>query len=124
MVFNWLAALAVKLDEDKLIPLLHIALLPILREISTGDEQGATIRRAAKEALKYYRQKVNSDAYDKTIIEVQRKLDTKRAQRKIKIAQMVRESIPRQISVTSFSSRVLTSEISCFFFLFSAGHQS
>jgi hypothetical protein len=81
MVFNWLAALAVKLDEDKLMSSLHVALLPILRELSTTDDQGATIRRAAKETLKYYREKVNADVYDAMVIKVQRKLDTKRARK-------------------------------------------
>jgi len=89
MVFNWLAALAVKLDEDKCTSLLHIILLPILRELSTTDEQGLVIRRRDKEVLKYYRKKVSAKAYDKMMIKVQKKLDTKRAQRKIKLSQMV-----------------------------------
>lgn len=89
MVFNWLAALTLKLEEDKLTPLLRIVFLPILRELSTTDDRGLPIRRMCKDALKYYREKVDANAYDKAMIQVQRKLDKKRAQRKIKITQLV-----------------------------------
>lgn len=88
-MFNWLAALAVKLEPDSLLPLLPVVLLPVMRELSTTDEQGVTIRRMAKEVLKYYRQKTDACKYDKTVIRVQKFLDIKRAKRKMQVAQMV-----------------------------------
>lgn len=89
MILNWFAALAVKLESDKLVPLLPTILEPVLRELSITDEQGVKIRQIAKEVLQYYRQKINSDNYDKVIVDVQRILDVKRAKRKMKITQMV-----------------------------------
>lgn len=89
MVFNWFAALAVKLDEKVLSSLLATILTPVIRELSTDDEQGVTIRRVAKEVLKFYREKISQDDYDDVLTKVQRLLDIKRAKRKANLAQMV-----------------------------------
>lgn len=100
MVFNWFAALAVKLNEETLSKLLSTILAPIVRELSTDDEQGTTIRRVAKEVLKFYREKIPRNVYDDVIAKVQRALDIKRAKRKANLAHMV--------SITSCCSCIYT----------------
>lgn len=88
-MFNWFAALAIKCDQNKLIPVLPIVLLPILRELANTEAQGMAIRRMAKEVLQHYRQKIDADEYNKTVNRVQRFLDIKRAKRKVQNTQMV-----------------------------------
>lgn len=86
IVFNYFAALAKKLRAEKLTKVLPIILLPLLRELSTTDEQGVEIRRVAKEVLRYY---CPLEQYDVAVTEVQRILDIKRAKRKSQKAHMV-----------------------------------
>ncbi len=78
-----------KLDSKKLSRLLPIILQPLLRELSTTDQQGLEIRRKAKEVLRYFREKTDQNKYDEAVTQVQRLLDIKRAKRKMQIAHMV-----------------------------------
>lgn len=86
IVFNYFAALTKKLRAEKLSKVLSVIMLPLLRELSTTDEQGLEIRRVAKEVISYYRP---LERYDEAVTEVQRILDIKRAKRKSQKAHMV-----------------------------------
>lgn len=94
MVFQLFIALAGKLNEEILSPLLPTILTPVVRELEMNDEQGATIRLLAEKVRQFYREKIPTDVYDEVITEVQRKLNIKKSKRKITRAQMVSSPSP------------------------------
>jgi hypothetical protein len=89
MSFNWMAALALKLDSETLTPLARNILGPLAREINTTEESNVTLRQVAKEAAGYVKRKIGNDVYNTVMLEQTDRLDAKRAERRKQRAQLV-----------------------------------
>ena len=89
MGFNWMAALALKLDSETLGKVARNILGPLAREMNTADESNGTLRQVAKEAAGYVKRKIGADLYNTIMLEQMDRLDARRAERKKQRAQLV-----------------------------------
>lgn len=62
---------------------------PIVREISTTEEQNTTLRRLAKEASVMIKKRLDSEEYTRLLSRIQQNLDIKKAERKMMRTQQV-----------------------------------
>lgn len=81
-VFKWIAGVAVALDMDKLSPVLHHLLGPLVREMITTEEKNAPLRQLAKEVSNIIKKKIGMEQYTNLLSKLQETLSVKRAERK------------------------------------------
>ncbi|XP_075229923.1 small subunit processome component 20 homolog [Lycorma delicatula] len=89
MVFHWMAAIALKLKQESLLPVVPHIIAPIVREMNMGDEGAPTLKQIAKEASGYVKRKIGSEEFNRLITNYTSRLDIKRAIRKKERAQQV-----------------------------------
>ncbi|XP_050524775.1 small subunit processome component 20 homolog [Daktulosphaira vitifoliae] len=82
IAFEFIGAMAARLERSKLLSVLKIILKPLIRELSTMDDAGIDIRRIAKMASSNIKKKCGPDTYNENCSIVQRLLNAKRALRK------------------------------------------
>lgn len=81
-VFKWIAGVAVALDMEKLSPVLHHLLGPLVREMITTEEKNAPLRQLAKEVSNIIKKKIGIEQYTQLLSKLQETLSVKRAERK------------------------------------------
>lgn len=91
MIFHWIAAIALKLRRESLLPVAPHLIAPLVREINMENEgdSGSLLKRIAKEASMYVKKKIGSEEYDRLIANCTSRLDIRRTQRKKERAQQV-----------------------------------
>lgn len=81
-VFKFIAGVATALDVEKLYPVLHHLLAPLVREMITIDESNAPLRQLAKEVSNIIKKKIGMENYTNTLSKLQETISFKRAERK------------------------------------------
>lgn len=81
-VFKWIAGVVTALDVEKISPVLHHLLGPLVREMITTDEKNAALRQLAKEVSNIIKKKLGMEKYTKTLSKLEETISVKRAERK------------------------------------------
>ncbi|XP_048263672.1 small subunit processome component 20 homolog isoform X2 [Bombus terrestris] len=81
--FKWVGAVVATIPMEYLNVVLFNIMSPIVREISTTEEQNTTLRRLAKEASVMIKKRLDSEEYTRLLSRIQQNLDIKKAERKM-----------------------------------------
>ncbi|CAH0545672.1 unnamed protein product [Brassicogethes aeneus] len=81
-VFKWIAGVATALELDRLKPILHHLMAPLVREMITVEEKNSPLRQLSKEVANLIKKRIGMEQYTKTLTQLQQSLSVKRAERK------------------------------------------
>ncbi|XP_058805534.1 small subunit processome component 20 homolog [Phymastichus coffea] len=81
-VFKWMAGVIATINIDLLRPILFHFMSPLVRELETKDELNAPLRHLAKDVAMMIKKKMSVDEYTQLLNQAQRRLDSRRAERK------------------------------------------
>ncbi|CAH2002387.1 unnamed protein product [Acanthoscelides obtectus] len=81
-VFKWIAGVITALDMEKVRPVLHHLMAPLVRELITTEEKNAPLRQLAKEVTNMLKKKIGMEEYTQVLSKLQQNLSVKRAERK------------------------------------------
>ncbi|XP_044750615.1 small subunit processome component 20 homolog [Coccinella septempunctata] len=81
-VFKWIAAITTVLEVDKLLPILHHLMAPLVREMLMIGEKNTFLRQLSKEVGNKIKKKIGLETYTETLNKLQQTLSAKRAERK------------------------------------------
>ncbi|XP_015598459.1 small subunit processome component 20 homolog [Cephus cinctus] len=81
-VFKWSAGVVATIPIEYLKPVLFNIMSPLVREMSTIEESNAPLRQLAKEVATMIKKRLGSEDYTRILSNVQKKLDTRRAEKK------------------------------------------
>lgn len=88
-IFKWIAGVVTTVEAEKLQQVLNHLLSPLVREMSTTDEDNLPLRQLAKEVGGLLKKKVGSQLYISTMSKLQMHLNVRRAERKRERMQLV-----------------------------------
>lgn len=103
-VFKWMAGVVATIEFDKLKPILFHFMSPLVREMATIEESNAPLRQLAKGVATMIKKKLGVEEYTGLLSKAQRRLDTRRAEKKkVRLQQVNIEQKLTDVKLKSYS---------------------